>query len=80
MIDNKLHLGYSDLTEKIYLGKQKDGAWVGEKRDVTSEFLQVMEHKFPINTSQNISIDGKNKYRVIIVDMEKPVTVNGKAL
>lgn len=82
MKDNKLHLGYSPLTERIYLGKQNQvkKMWVGEKRDITSEFIQVMEQKFPINTSQNISVDGVNKYRVIVVDMEKDVVINGKKL
>ena len=78
MIDNKLHLGYSPLTEKIYLGKQNKNVWVGEKRDITNEFLQVMEQKFPINTIQNISINGINKYRVIVVDMEKEIVIDGK--
>jgi hypothetical protein len=78
MADNKMHLGHSPLTGRIYLGRQKDNHWVGQKRDVTNEFLQVMEQKFPINTSQNISVDGVNKYRVIILDMEKEITIDGK--
>jgi hypothetical protein len=80
MLDNKLHLGYSSLSEKIYLGRQRNGLWQGEKRDVTSEFLQVMEHKFPMNTHQVISVGGVDSYRVIVVDMDKEVVVNGKKL
>ncbi len=80
----KYDIGYSELSEKVYLGKSKnvDGhaEWIGEKTDITSRFLQVMEQKFPINTTQNISIGGENKYRVIIVDMGKEVVVNGKKL
>ena len=70
----KTGLGYSPLTERVYWGRQntKTGLWIGNnKKDVTSEFLQVMEHKFPINTQQNISVNGENKYCVIVVDMEK---------
>jgi len=71
VIDNKLRLGMSPITKKVYLGKQNKGMWVGKKREITSDFLQVMEQKFPINTASNVSEDGVNKYRVIIVDMEK---------
>jgi len=80
MVDMKLHLGYSPLTANIYLGKQKNNQWVGEKRDVTNEFISVMLQKFEPNSSQNISINGKNKYRVIVVDIEKTVTVNEKII
>ena len=80
----KYDIGYSELSEKVYLGKSKTiknhSEWVGEKKDITSRFLQVMEQKFPINTVQSISVGGKNKYRVIVVDMEKEVIVNGKRI
>ncbi|WP_045993467.1 DUF7446 family protein, partial [Halomonas sp. S2151] len=74
-------LGYSPLSGRIYWGRQnpKTGMWVGnDKRDVTSEFLQVMTHKFPVNTAQNISVNGENKYRVIVVDAGREVSVDGK--
>ena len=76
--DTRLHLGCSPLTGNIYLGKQNKGLWVGVKRDVTSEFLQVMEHKFPINTNTIIEANGKKLYRLIAVDMDKEVLINGK--
>ncbi len=78
--DNKLHLGYSPLSEKIYLGKHKGNHWVGEKRDVTSEFIQVLLQKFEPNSTNNISVNGENRYRIIVVDIDKEVTVNGKAI
>lgn len=77
----KSGLGYSPLTERVYWGKQntETGTWVGnEKRDITSEFLQVMEHKFPVNTVQNVSVNGENKYRVIVVSMDREVRIDGK--
>jgi len=80
MDDNKMHLGMSPITERIYLGRQRNGMWSGPKRDVTSEFIQVMEQKFPINTTKNISVDGVNKYRVIVLDMEKEITIDGKPI
>lgn len=76
--DGKLKIGQSPLTGKIYLGLQRENCWVGHKQDITSDFIQVMEHKFPVNTAQNISVDGVNKYRILTLDMDKNVTVNGK--
>ena len=78
--DNKLHLGHSPLTGNIYLGKQRNNMWTGDKRDVTSEFITVMLQKFEPNTIQNISVDGENKHRVLVVGMGDKVTVNGKAV
>lgn len=57
---NRTGLGFSPLTGRIYWGLQNDkGVWVGNnKKDVTNEFLQVMEHKFPVGYSQNIVVNG----------------------
>jgi hypothetical protein len=52
--------------------------WVGHKQNITSDFIQVMEHKFPINTAQNISVNGVNKFRFLSLNMDKEITVNGK--
>lgn len=76
----KIDIGYSELTSKVYLGTiAKVGEWK-DKKDITTRFLQIMEQKFPINTTQNISVNGENKYRVIVVDMDKEVVVNGKII
>lgn len=77
-MSNKLKLGFNPIDKRVYLGRQKDGIWSGDKRDVTNDFLQVMEHKFPINTAQNISINGENRYRVLVIDMDKEITINGR--
>lgn len=59
----KSGLGYSPISGRIYWGRQseKTGTWSGEKRDVTSMFLQVMEHKFPVGFQQNITVNGEHK-------------------
>lgn len=79
---NKTGLLYSPLTGRILWGRHNGkGLAVGDnQKDITSEFLQVMEMKFPVNTSQNVSVNGENKYRVIVVDMEKEVTIDGKPI
>jgi len=80
---SKSVLGYSPLTGSIYLGrtaKNNPNMWAGEKRDMTNNFIQVMLQKFEPNTVQNISVNGENKYRVLVVGMDDKVTVNGKAV
>ena len=79
---NKTGMLFSPITNRIYWGLHNGkGVAIGDKqKDITSEFIQMMEHKFPINTTQNISVNGENKYRIIVVDMEKEVIVDGKAV
>jgi hypothetical protein len=77
----KTGLNYSPLSEEVYWGRtNKNGVSSGVMKNVTSNFLQVMEMKFPINTSQNVSVNGVNKYRVIVVDMDKKVKIGGKLI
>jgi len=53
----KKGIGYSPLTEKIYLGKQnkEKGIWVGDKEDITSDFINVMMDYIPENTTRTIT-------------------------
>ena len=77
----KTGLNYSPLTEEILWGRtNKNGVSSGFMKNVTSNFLQVMEMKFPINTSQNVSVNGTNKFRVIIVAMDRKVEIDGKLI
>jgi hypothetical protein len=41
-------IGYSPLTDKVYLGKQntEKRLWVGDKKDITNEFLAVASEFF----------------------------------
>jgi len=52
----KKGIGYSPLTEKIYLGKQNQekGMWIGEKEDITSDFINVMFQYIEPNTQRTI--------------------------
>jgi hypothetical protein len=55
-------IGYSPLTDKVYLGKQntEKRIWVGEKKDVTNEFLAVASEFFEENTIRDIGCGGKS--------------------
>lgn len=50
-------IGYSPLTDKVYLGKQntEKRIWIGEKKEITNEFLAVASEFFEENTVRDIS-------------------------
>jgi len=54
-------IGYSPLTEKIYLGQQdrKKGMWIGEKEDITNDWLNVAFQYFEEDTIRNIGSSDK---------------------
>lgn len=54
---NETGIGYSPLTENVYLGKQnpQKRMWVGEKKDITQQFIAVMFEYVPLNTTRTIT-------------------------
>jgi hypothetical protein len=77
----KTGLMYSPITKQILWGRSNEkGIYSGTPKNVTNSFLQVMKHKFPVNSCQNISINGENKYRVLVVGMGREVIVDGKVI
>lgn len=70
---NKNGIGYSPLSDKVYLGKQdsKKGIWVGEKRDITSEFLAVSNAFFSENTIRTISCSDEDDNLFINIKKDK---------
>ena len=56
---SKLDIGYSSLSERIYIWKSKEEKpwlmkWVWEKIDITNKFLSIVEQYFPIESSRVI--------------------------
>lgn len=51
-------IGYSPLTEKVYLGKQnpKKRMWIGEKKDITNSFLQVLNEFLGVGQVREIDV------------------------
>ena len=49
-------IGYSPLTDKVYLGKQntEKRLWIGVKKEITSDFLTVASEFFEENTIRDI--------------------------
>lgn len=65
-------IGYSPLTDRVYLGnvaKNNPNQWVGNKTDITNNFIQVLLQKFEPGTESVIAIDGKNKYKVTVTEI-----------
>jgi|TARA_R110000851_G_scaffold308922_2_gene468124 hypothetical protein len=61
-------IGYSPLTEKIYLGRQNKakGMWIGEKEDITNDWLNVAFQYFEENTIRNIGSPKSKKENLFI--------------
>ena len=66
---SKTGIGYGQLTDKIYLGKQNQekGFWVGEKEDITSDFLFVLDQYLPKATMRSV-YGGETKSLFIHID------------
>lgn len=66
-------IGYSPLTEKVYLGKQntEKRLWVGEKKDITNEFIAVSFEYFEENTIREISRSNGSKNLFINIKNDK---------
>lgn len=49
-------IGYSPLSDRVYLGKQdqEKGIWIGTKKDITNQFLEISFAYFEENTIRNI--------------------------
>ena len=61
MAANKNGIGYSPLSDKVYMGKQNKakGMWVGEKTDITQEFIAVAHEYFEVNKVRSFTtVDG----------------------
>lgn len=70
----KSGIGYSPLTEKIYWGKQnkEKRIWVGEKTDITNDFINVLfEYIGPNEYRKITTINGLDENIVINVKKDK---------
>lgn len=66
-------IGYSPLTDKIYLGKQntEKGIWIGDKKDITNEFLAVSFEYFKENYIREIGDSNGKKNLFINIKKDK---------
>lgn len=66
-------IGYSPLTEKVYLGKQntEKRVWVGDKKDITNDFIAVSFEYFEQNTIREIGSSDGSKNLFINIKNDK---------
>ena len=84
----KMNIGYSSLTDRVLLGKvnEEKGEWIGEKRDITSRFLNVCFEYFPEGEVRSIGTPNKNKTNMFLnviktkEDIEKTIEYLQKEL
>lgn len=72
MATNKMGIGHSPLTDKVYIGRQnaEKGMWVGnDKRDITNEFIAVSLSYFGENTIREIG--GSNGSENLVINIKK---------
>ena len=67
----------------VYLGRlNKAGTmWVGDKKDITSQFINCVIHKFGPNGCTEIT-DGKGNitHRVVVVAADRKIAINDKVV
>ena len=66
-------IGYSPLSEKVYLGKQNQekGMWVGAKQDITNQFLDVSYAYFEEGTVRTIKSESGKENLFINIQNDK---------
>lgn len=73
MSTTKMGIGHSPLSDRIFLGKQNQekAMFVGEKRDITSEFIAVSLSFYEENTIRKIGGSNGSSNLVINIKNDK---------
>lgn len=64
----KKGIGFSPVTDKIYIGKQntEKGLWVGEKENITNDFLNVLFEYIPATSFRSVNSKNGAESNIII--------------
>ncbi len=64
----------------VYAGKlnKAGNMWIGDKKDITNEFISCVLTKFGPNYSNPVTTNGKITHSIIVVEVDKEVIINGK--
>lgn len=73
MSAHKTGLMFSPLSSRIFYGRMntKTGVSIGNPKDVTSDFIGIMLQKFPINTQQIITANGRAECVIMVLDQKE---------
>jgi hypothetical protein len=72
-MSTKNGIGFSPLTDRVYLGKQntEKRIWIGEKKDITTEFIAVAFEYFEPNTIREIGSSDRSSNLFINIKNDK---------
>lgn len=73
IMSNKTGIGYSPISDRVYLGKQNPtkSMWTGTKEDITSDFIGVALAYFEVNTIREIGCSDTSSNLVINIKHDK---------
>lgn len=68
MKNNKISIGYSPLTDKIYNGKQNKEKiiWIGDKEGITNDFINILFNYIPERKSRIIKGLDNNSENILL--------------
>lgn len=74
----KTSIGHSPLSDKIYIGKQNQdkGMWIGEKRDITNDFIATALSYFGENTIRGIGVKKGEDTNLLINIKNDPASID----
>lgn len=81
-MDTKTGLGLSPLTGRVYWGRSNGLKWIGQKRDVTSDFIQIVLQKFGPDKPEDagcrteITVDGEPGFEIVVRRIKPQATTN----
>jgi len=71
----KTTIGYSPLTKRVYLGKinsAKPDTWIGDKEDITSDFIRVLFQKFEPGYKHQVTVNGAPGFEITVKKVKQP--------
>lgn len=74
-MSTKKAIGYSEFTDRVYLGRQNrsKGIWIGDKEDITSDFLAVCSVYFKNGVREVNVSNGKKELFIGINKDDKQI-------
>lgn len=76
-MSTKTIIGYSPLTEKVYMGKAnvEKGLWANGKKDITGMFINVLFDWLPTGKIRTVN-EKEKKYALFNIDWNDPAEID----
>lgn len=74
-MSTKKGIGYIDLTDRVFIGRQnrKKRMWIGEKEDITNQFLDVASYYFSENSIRTVESESTSSLFIHIRNDKKSI-------